>query len=212
VKSGFEHWLALLGALLLVCCQDAPDAQAGNRPWRCAACHQPEFKSTTRPPHERARPEACGVCHVQSSWHGVRIEHPWWALTGAHARAAADQGVAGVEQRVKCFWCHRGEPPVFGGTPSACIGCHAEDRSGVPFPEHDTFSADCETCHSSEAWKPARHPLVAAAQPPALSASTVTPTKPPVPSSHPSAGHATPAAKPRVTSPPDIVSHASRHH
>jgi hypothetical protein len=220
VKSGFELYLALLVALLLACCQDASHAGTTDRPWSCAGCHVPEFKSTARPPHENVRPEACGVCHAQSSWHGVRIDHPWWALTGAHARAAADQSLAGKEQRVKCFWCHRGEPAVFGGTPTTCIGCHAEDRVGVQFPEHDTFSTSCETCHSSEAWKPARRPLVAprlpAAAPSAAIVKSAKSTKAPVAAPRSSPSHVTstpkPPATPPATPPPDIVSHASRRH
>jgi hypothetical protein len=212
VKSGFELSAALLAALLLACCQDTPPARPTDRPWSCAGCHVPEYKSTTRPPHENARPETCGVCHAQSSWHGVRIDHPWWALTGAHARAAADQSLAGKENRVKCFWCHRSEPAVFGGTPTTCIGCHAEDRIGVQFPEHDTFSTSCETCHSSEAWKPARHPVAAPPAPPAPSASTAKSAHGPVVAPQPSAGHVTSTPKPPKTPPPDIVSHASRRH
>lgn len=211
MKKGFELCAALLLASLLACSKGTPHARPSDHPFSCSSCHGPEFQSTSRPPHPHVRPETCGVCHSQSSWHGVRIEHPWWPLTGAHARAAADQSLAGTEQHVKCFWCHRGEPAVFGGTPTTCIGCHADDRVGVRFPEHDTFSASCETCHGTEAWKPARHPAVETPEVPSASASAAKSAQAPVAAPHPSAVRVTPTPKPRVPT-PDIVSHASRHH
>jgi hypothetical protein len=220
VKSNFELALALTATLLVACHHDAPGAVHGSdghdSPLRCVACHAPEFKSTTRPPHSGARPETCGVCHTQSSWGHARIEHPWWQLTGAHTRAAADQGLAGTENRVKCFWCHRGEPAQFAGTSKECIGCHAEDRQGVQFPEHDTFADTCETCHSTEAWKPATHPIVtltpvsAAPSPPSSKAKPVAITAPnqsPVRASTPVLRRT-----PIPVKTPDITSAASRRH
>ena len=235
MKSSSELLAALTAALLVACHQDAPSAvhrsDGHDSPFRCVACHEPEFKSTTRPPHAGARPEACGVCHTQSSWGHARIEHPWWQLTGAHARAAADRNVAGTENHVKCFWCHRDEPAQFAGTSKECIGCHAEDFQAVTFPGHDTFGSACETCHSTEAWKPATHPVVGL--PPALSSAppppsskpnppaaptshrppTPTPTATQTPTSTPTA---TPVPRPtRVPVPvnkPDVTSGASRRH
>jgi hypothetical protein len=220
VKNSFEPLLALTAALLVACCHGAPDAvhrsDSRDSPLRCAACHEPEFMGTTRPPHAGARPETCGVCHTQSSWGGARIEHPWWQLTGAHTRAAADRELAGAENRVKCFWCHRGEPAQFAGTSKECIGCHAEDRQGVKFPGHDTFASTCESCHSTEAWKPATHPVVTftpvSAAPPPPSATA----KPPrVPAPHVSPAQVptqVPRPPPVSVKVPDITSAASRRH
>ena len=217
MKSSFELFLALtVAALLAACRHDVPQAvhrsDGREAPLRCVACHEPEFKSTTRPPHVGARPESCGVCHTQSAWGHARIEHPWWQLTGAHARAAEDGALAGADQRVKCFWCHRGEPAQFAGTSKECIGCHAEDLQGVKFPGHDSFATTCESCHSTEAWKPATHPV--AVPVPATSASAPLASA----SSKPALTHAPPVPKalPRPTPvtgrTPDIISHASRHH
>jgi hypothetical protein len=220
VKNSFELVLALTAALLVACRQDAAGAvhksDSRDSPLRCVACHAPEFKSTTRPPHSGARPETCGVCHTQSSWGHARIEHPWWQLTGAHSRAAADQGLAGTEKRVKCFWCHRGEPAEFAGTSKECISCHAEDRQGVKFPEHDSFADTCETCHTTEAWKPATHPAVtltpiSSSPPPSTSSAKPAAT----PTSHQPAVRApTPVLRPTPVpvKKPDITSAASRRH
>jgi len=223
MKSSFRLLSALLVALLWACNQSAPgDSHADVSPFHCAGCHTPEFNSTARPPHAGARPETCGVCHSQGSWGHARIEHPWWALTGAHARAAQDKTLAGVEKRVKCFWCHRGEPAQFAGTPRDCVGCHADDRQGVKFPGHDGFSTSCQNCHSTEAWKPAEHP-VAVPLPPTPSPSSIapppktkrTPRAVPIPTrtpvAMPTTPPTTPPTPPRTAPTPDITSHASRH-
>lgn len=125
---------------------------------RCANCHLPEFLGANHPLHPGARPQTCGVCHGASDWHRIEVRHPTWELTGAHARAAADPRLAGDEKQVKCFWCHRGSPTIFEGTPKSCVSCHEFERARVKFERHATFSSECATCHSTDAWKPARHP------------------------------------------------------
>ena len=216
MKSSSELLLALAAALLVACRHAAPDAvhlgESRESPFRCVACHEPEFKSTTRPPHVAARPESCGVCHTQSSWGPARIEHPWWQLTGAHARAAADQGLAGTENRVKCFWCHRGEPAQFAGTSKECIGCHAEDLQGVKFPGHDSFGSACESCHSTEAWKPATHPVVPLPPVGASAPSATASGKPAVAPAAATARPPSPVPHRPIPVKPDITSGASRRH
>jgi hypothetical protein len=152
---------AVLAAAALLACGKAPSEAAHaahGDPMRCASCHTPEFQSTTHPPHREARPTTCGVCHLETSWHHWRVDHPWWELTGAHERAAADEALAGDEKQVKCFWCHRGDPPTFKGTKRECIACHAEDREQAKFPGHDAFPETCEECHSTSKWKGAKRP------------------------------------------------------
>jgi hypothetical protein len=221
--------LAALAAGAIVACSkpDAGPAHADADPLRCATCHTPEFNATSNPPHSGARPMTCGVCHTQSSWNRWRVEHPGWQLTGAHARAAAEKNLAGVDNRVKCFWCHRGTPPTFAGTKQECFACHEEDRVAVRYPGHDTFSLSCETCHSTEAWKPAKKPPPAA--PSAITSAPTTtttdagartvatapsrPRPPPVkPTPPPSTPHTAPTPTPTKTvpPPPDVTSHASR--
>jgi hypothetical protein len=229
VKRSSKLLVTLLAATLVACSKPAPDAAHVDRdPLRCSLCHTPEFSSTDDPPHAGARPATCGVCHTQSSWGHVRIEHPWWALTGAHARAAEDRTLAGTEHHVKCFWCHRGEPAIFAGTKKECIACHEDDRRGVTFPEHDSFAQNCELCHSTEAWKPASRPPSQAAiaqpesparlSPPAPQPREVPPSPavratPPPPTHAPSLPAApTTRPKPAPLPAPDVVSHATRRH
>ena len=82
------------------------------------------------------------------------MDHPWWELTGAHLKAAADRDVAGTEKQVKCFWCHRGEASTWKGTKKECLACHADDRTTSKFPGHASFPDTCEECHSTTAWSP----------------------------------------------------------
>lgn len=227
----------VVGASVVACRGDSgahATADAERDPMRCASCHMPEFTSTKHPPHEGARPPTCGVCHTQSSWHGFRVDHPWYELTGAHARAAADKALAGKENQVKCMWCHRGDPATFKDTKKECVACHAEDRETATFPGHDEFPLTCEECHSTEAWKPTtkRIPRPSrdagppqGAEAPAIvdaghAATTPTAPKPkpaaPHPSTKPTSPRPTPAPTP-VTSPtaapiprPDVTTHSSR--
>jgi hypothetical protein len=134
------------------------------------------------------------VCHTQNSWHPSRIEHPGYALTGAHLKAAEDETLAGKEKQVKCFWCHRGEPSTFKSTKTDCLSCHATDRATSTFPGHAAFAATCEDCHSTDAWKPAKKPEIAIPVEPTVTvdagAGAVT---------HTVAPHASAKPKPRAT-------------
>jgi hypothetical protein len=135
-----------------------PSRPAAEDPMRCAGCHLADFSATTTPPHGGARPTACGACHTQSSWKEWRVSHPWWELTGAHAKAAADVELVGAERQVKCYWCHRGDASSWRGTMTGCVHCHDEDRARSKFPGHARFPKTCDDCHSTTAWAPAtRH-------------------------------------------------------
>lgn len=228
MKSVFEVALGLAcaaGALSGACGSPSPSTSAQDSatpaPLRCAECHEPEFTTTVRPPHAGARPATCGVCHTQSSWHGTRIDHPFWVLTGAHARAAEDRQLAGDESQVKCFWCHRGDPATWVHLRTDCIACHEEDRRDVTKPDHTSFPETCESCHSTEAWKPATKketPLAPSAAPAETApppthgaqeaASARSAAAPPAhaPSPSPAPVKPPPAVAPR----PDVTTKASR--
>jgi hypothetical protein len=219
----------VIAAIAFACARSSPSPgphEAREDPTRCATCHTPEFVATKSPPHANVRPSTCGVCHTQASWHPFRVAHPWWELTGAHAKAAADRELAGKEQQVKCFWCHRGEPSTFKDTKKECIACHAEDRAMSKFPGHDQFETTCESCHSTTAWKPtlesialptARAPALMDASAPLDAAIadaghdaarprvvTQRPSPPRVPTASP-----TPTVPPPPRAPPDVTSRAS---
>lgn len=233
MKNASSLLRVLALAALAACTKAPPDGAHGDPqkdPTRCATCHLPEYRATTHPPHPDARPTTCGVCHLQTSWGHWRVDHPWWELTGAHARAAADKALAGKENQVKCFWCHRGDPATWKDTKKECISCHEDDRETSTFPDHETFSTQCETCHTTETWKGGKKPprVVQDAGPPPeadagadagakpvkprpIPTPTTRPTTPPVPT--PTTRPTTPPVVTPTTPtglPPDVVVHPSR--
>jgi hypothetical protein len=64
-------------------------------------------------------------------------------LQGGHAKAA-------------CFDCHRGPTPTFEGTTNQCSVCHQTEyaSANAKVEHHASFPSQCETCHSTTAWKP----------------------------------------------------------
>jgi len=109
---------------------------------KCISCHMIDRKSAINPPHD-SLPTTCQDCHTQRHWipSEMALGHPW-LLEGAHARTV-------------CASCHVGNPPVYGGTPRECVGCHQADYDRSPAPGHQAFPTTCEGCHSTEHWVPA---------------------------------------------------------
>jgi hypothetical protein len=200
-------------------------AMAADKSGDCASCHMEEYEHVRHPPHKGVKPTTCGVCHDQAGWRPEVLNHDWWPLTGAH-RGRPD---------TQCSWCHEGTPVVFKGTPKECIGCHREDFEASKFRDHSTFSTTCTECHTTEAWKPAKHPPKApapvatpttsasaktaplpkatatpraTAQPTAVPIPIPTTTTPPVPTPAP-----TPVPRPTAvptTRPPDVITRPSK--
>lgn len=202
--------LALAGAVLaggmagFGCGSQAPDATTttaaadSNGKMECASCHMPEYQSA--PKHVGKKPTKCAVCHTSDAWRPPVLNHRW-PLTGAH-------------QKADCFYCHKGDPVVFMGTPKACVGCHQADYDRAPG-HAGRFPTTCEQCHSTTAWKPtlpheeppppatttpATIPTAPAKRAPAPHVAP-TPTKPLPPHPHPA-----PTPNPTV----EPTSHASR--
>lgn len=178
----------------------------------CAGCHLQEYQATTHPPHAGARPTTCGVCHGEAGWHPSRsvLVHSF-PLEGAHAKAA-------------CFDCHSGPTPVFEGTTKQCFDCHQKEQTSANarIEHHSTFPSQCDTCHTTTAWKPTLpHDTAFAAVPDstvrlggASAASmpgVVEPiAKPTVARTQSTAGAVWPKQTPSKTPKPDQVSGASR--
>jgi hypothetical protein len=121
---------------------------------QCLSCHQASFAAATQPSHN-GFPTQCENCHTIASWRGARFEHTSaFPLTGAH-------------QRAECAKCHAGGR--YQGTPKDCSSCHQSDYARTTNPNHQAsgFPTQCETCHTTAAWKPAafdhkRFPLTGA--------------------------------------------------
>jgi hypothetical protein len=101
-------------------------------PQDCAACHQQDDA------HDGQFGQDCAACHTAVDWQQATFDHSQTAfpLTGAHLQ-------------VECTQCHADN--VFKGTPTRCASCHDE-----PAYHAGLFSADCASCHGTDAWSPAR--------------------------------------------------------
>jgi hypothetical protein len=106
----------------------------------CIVCHLTDVQHALSPPHE-GFPDTCGSCHSSDAWSPAAFMHSW-PLNGAHAT-------------LECASCHLGDPPVYAGTPTLCIGCHQDDYDSSPYPGHADFPTTCQDCHTTEAWTPA---------------------------------------------------------
>jgi hypothetical protein len=103
----------------------------------CAACHaaaEADFMAE----HIQTFGNACLDCH-DGTGNTANFDHNrFFPLEGAHAA-------------LECEACHAERR--FQGTPSACVGCHAE-----PEVHAGLFGTDCAACHSATAWTSAAMP------------------------------------------------------
>jgi hypothetical protein len=118
-----------------------------NTPAECGNCHYETYLQTTNPNHVQAGfSRRCEDCHsvTSSTWRGVNFSHPAaFPLTGGHGGLA-------------CARCHSGG--VYTGLSTACVSCHQKDYAATTTPNHTAvrFPTTCETCHTINAWQPAK--------------------------------------------------------
>jgi hypothetical protein len=132
-------------------------------------------------------------------------------LEGAHAKAA-------------CFDCHRGPTPVFEGTTKRCFDCHQKEQTSAnaQLAFHASFPSQCDTCHTTTAWKPTLQrddavvpapdkDLLANSAPAARTPSAVaSAAKPAAAKTPPMPAVVSPNQTPSKTPKPDQISGASR--
>lgn len=109
----------------------------------CYSCHFTEYESTTTPNHKSAGFDTdCSRCHNMTgqNWAGTGYNHNFFPLTGGHS--------------IDCNSCHT---QGYKGLSSDCVSCHLSDYNATTNPAHVTasFSKECKSCHSINAWKPA---------------------------------------------------------
>jgi Outer membrane cytochrome MtrC/MtrF-like, domains II/IV len=120
--------------------------QYATTPTACGQCHIRTFEQAQSPNHVLAGfSRRCEDCHAPNSpdWQRVTYRHPdTYPLLGAHAMA-------------RCGDCHK---TAFAGTPRDCVACHRNDYNATTNPNHRSagFPTSCNSCHSIEAWRPAR--------------------------------------------------------
>ena len=112
----------------------------------CATCHQTNYNNTTNPGHQKlGLATTCADCHSTGpGWQPASfpVHNTYYELTGAHASISGN-----------CAACHNQN---YNTTPNTCYACHTANYNSAVNPNHITnnFSTDCQTCHSSNAWKP----------------------------------------------------------
>ena len=141
--ASFDHSVGnfpLTGAHIKVACaQSHVQGPTGTvfkgTPTQCSSCHAKDDA------HNGQFGQDCSQCHTTISWQAATFDHTKSAfpLTGAH-------------QQVACTKCHvQGSTGiVFKGTPTACVGCHAD-----PVFHKGLFGTDCAACHTTTAYTPA---------------------------------------------------------
>ena len=134
--SSFDHSSSafkLTGAHVSAACSrcHANNSSYKGTPSTCYACH------ASKDTHKGTLGQSCSTCHSTSAWKPSTFDHNSSAfkLMGAHGNVA-------------CTSCHING--VFKGTPTTCIGCHANDDHHA-----GAYGQNCASCHSTSAWKPA---------------------------------------------------------
>ncbi|HEY6554025.1 MAG TPA: hypothetical protein VI669_11775, partial [Vicinamibacteria bacterium] len=148
--SGVDHdktRFPLSGAHRRVdCARCHVGGQFTGTPSDCYACHQASYQATTNPNHVAGGfSTQCTACHSTTGWRPASFTNhnrTRFPLTGAH-------------QRVDCARCHVGGR--YTGTPIDCYSCHRANYQATKNPNHVAggFATQCESCHTSQAWRPA---------------------------------------------------------
>ena len=131
--STFDHSrtaFQLTGAHASSACKSCHASQWKGTPTACISCHSKDDA------HKGQFGNDCKSCHSTSAWKPSTFDHSRAAfkLTGAHVNTA-------------CKSCHTSG---WKGTPSACVSCHSKNDA-----HNGQFGTDCQSCHSTSAWKPA---------------------------------------------------------
>ncbi len=111
-----------------------PKSPIRSRPVDCASCH--------KDPHMNSFGRSCAMCHNQFAWLPSTFRHN---QTGFQ--------LAGAHRFVSCDRCHVNR--VYGGLPQECSFCHMNVFNPA-LPGHKGASLECESCHYTFGWKPAR--------------------------------------------------------
>ncbi len=144
--AAFDHGITafpLTGAHLATGCLDChADGVYTGRSMACLSCHQPDYTTTTAPPHQALTfPSDCTLCHSTSEWAGGVFNHTTtqFPLTGAHLAST-------------CADCHAGG--VYRGLSATCFSCHQQEYAATSAPNHQAtgLPTDCVQCHGTAGW------------------------------------------------------------
>ncbi len=147
--ASFDHnktAFPLTGLHVAVACTQCHTVQPYSaQPTTCVSCHLKDYAASVNPPHASGGfSQDCASCHTSAGWRPSSFNHNKtnFPLTGLHASTA-------------CAQCHTVKP--YSAQPTTCVSCHQKDYNNSVNPPHlsQGFPTDCQTCHSSSAWRPA---------------------------------------------------------
>jgi hypothetical protein len=123
------------------CNQCHRNGQFQGTPRDCVSCHRSAYDGARSPSHA-GFPTSCDSCHSTSAWRPASFDHDRsrFPLTGAH-------------RGVDCGRCHRNGQ--YTGTSRECVSCHRSSYDSARNPSHAGFPTSCDSCHSTNAWRPA---------------------------------------------------------
>jgi hypothetical protein len=105
-------------------------------PLTCVGCHaEPKV-------HLGKFGTECASCHSTITWKGVELT----ATTTNFDHDKTAFKLTGVHKTTDCKGCHSNG--TFKGTPTTCVGCHAE-----PVVHKGKYGTDCANCHQTATWK-----------------------------------------------------------
>lgn len=127
-------------------------------PMRCEVCHTDYLTGSYQ-----INQQACASCHQA---HDEKFMQQHMADYGSMTcldchngedemadfdHAASQFPLTGKHGSLACTQCHLGPDshPKFVGLSSTCVNCHAEPDIHIGF-----FEAQCDTCHTTDGWKP----------------------------------------------------------
>jgi hypothetical protein len=127
----------------------------------CRACHATlDFRETADDcvschldPHESELGLDCAACHTPRSFIDRSV------MIRAHL--ATRLPLDGRHRTIDCEDCHDPAGPgtlQFVGLPVECYDCHSAEFASATEPDHrgPGFSRQCDRCHDTRAWEPAR--------------------------------------------------------
>jgi hypothetical protein len=107
----------------------------------CINCHE-KNNLVFSTAHQISYGDDCLACHDGIETIGKQFDH-----------SLVDFHLTGIHLDLACAECHRDarSRADLQNTPDQCLNCHAKDEA-----HQGRFGTACETCHSTEGWKPAK--------------------------------------------------------
>jgi len=136
--------------------------RGGHEAVACAACHASGFDVPV--------PDTCGGCHRDRhagefgvTCEGCHDDRSWRPLFDADAHRRTNFPLTGKHGLIPCQQCHGDlRDRSFGRAAVTCVACHRSDfdATRVSSIDHASagFSLECQTCHNTQRFWPARLP------------------------------------------------------